>query len=138
MRRDRYATLDAGHDYMNLIHAMPLKPIYTDAELDAAIATIDSLLDQPELSAGEQAYLDVLSLLVESYEHDHVDVPPVTGTALVRHLMDANGLTQQDMAPLFGTQSIVSEVLSGKRPLAKSHVQRLSAYFGLPADAFLG
>jgi hypothetical protein len=35
--------------------------------------------------------------------------------------MDQNGLTQADLAPLFGTKSIVSEVLSGKRALSKTH-----------------
>ncbi len=40
--------------------------------------------------------------------------------------------------PIFGTPSIVSEVLSGKRRLALTHIRRLAARFGVPADVFIG
>ena len=39
--------------------------------------------------------------------------------------------------PLFGTCSIVSEVLAGKRPLALSHIKRLADYFHCSADVFI-
>jgi HTH-type transcriptional regulator / antitoxin HigA len=45
--------------------------------LDAAIAVIDLLIDQEDLSAPEQDYLDVLSDLVESYENETVPITPV-------------------------------------------------------------
>jgi antitoxin component HigA of HigAB toxin-antitoxin module len=65
------------------------------------------------------------------------EIPEASGVAMVRHLMEENGLTQADLAPLFGSPSVVSEVLSGKRRLALSHVERLSEYFGLPDDIFI-
>lgn len=74
---------------------------------------------------------------MEAYERDHVDIPPVSGVEALRHLMEENGLTQADLADLFGGKSVVSEVLSGKRTLSKSHVRKLSERFGLPADVFL-
>jgi HTH-type transcriptional regulator/antitoxin HigA len=48
-----------------------------------------------------------------------------------------HGLTQANLAPLFGSPSIVSEVLSGKRLLALTHMTRLADRFGVPADVFL-
>jgi antitoxin component HigA of HigAB toxin-antitoxin module len=35
--------------------------------------------------------------------------------------MESNGLRQVDLIDVFGAESTVSEVLSGKRELAKSH-----------------
>lgn len=105
--------------------------------LDEAIAMIDRLLDADDLTSGEQDYLDVLSDLVERYEDEHIPIPEVRGVEMLRYLMDENGLKQTDLVSIFGTKSVVPEVLSGKRSLALSHIQGLSARFGLPADVFL-
>jgi HTH-type transcriptional regulator/antitoxin HigA len=41
------------------------------------------------------------------------------------------------MVPILGTASRVSEVLSGKKGLSMTMVQRLRARFGVPADVLL-
>jgi len=56
---------------------------------------------------------------------------------LIRHLMDQHGLTRADMVPILGTESRVSEVLSGKKRLSMPMVQRLRARFRVPADLLL-
>jgi antitoxin component HigA of HigAB toxin-antitoxin module len=43
--------------------------------------------------------------------------------------MDQHGLKQKDMLDIFGTPSIVSEVLRGKRAIHKDHISRLSERF---------
>jgi HTH-type transcriptional regulator/antitoxin HigA len=120
-----------------VVHAFPLKPIRTDVELDEAIEMIDRLLDHGELAPGEGDFLAVLSDLVHRYENAHVEIPTVGGVAVLRYLMEQNGLTQADLTPQLGSKSTVSEVLSGKRELSKAHIRRLSERFGLPADVFL-
>lgn len=127
--------LDA--DYRRLIEAFPLVSIQDDAHLDEAVAVIHRLLDKGLLSSGEEAYLGALTDLVETYEDAHVVIPDISGLRLLRHLMDANDLTQADLAPLFGTPSIVADVLMGKRRMTLAHIQRLSERFKLPANAFI-
>jgi len=124
-------------DYLTLIREFPLASIRDDAHLDAAIAMMNRLTTGRPLSPGEDMYLQALADLIETYENVHVHIPPLSGVELLRYLMDEHGLQQKDLAPLFGTPSIVSEVLSGKRPLAFAHVKRLSERFGLPVDAFI-
>ena len=51
--------------------------------------------------------------------------------------MEQRGLKQTDLVGLFGTASIVSEVLSGKREINARHARELSNYFALPADLFV-
>ena len=51
-------------------------------------------------------------------------------------LMDQHGLLQKDLADVFGTPSIVSEVLSGKRDLNKDHIKRLSRRFHVSPELF--
>jgi HTH-type transcriptional regulator/antitoxin HigA len=55
---------------------------------------------------------------------------------IVRHLMEANGLRQVDMRDVFGTVSIASDVLNGKRGLAKSHIEKLSRKFRVSPELF--
>jgi HTH-type transcriptional regulator/antitoxin HigA len=123
--------------YLALVRAFPLVSIRDDAHLAQALAVVDRLIDRPVRSAAEEAYLGALTDLVETYERAHVAIPPTAGVEALRYLMEENGLAQTDLVPLFGTPSVVSEVLAGKRRLALTHIRRLAAHFGLPADVFI-
>lgn len=124
--------------YLALVRAFPLVSLHNDAHLDEAMTVIDQLLDIPERSTAEEEYLQALTDLVAAYEDAHVMIPSVTGVDALRYLMEENGLTQVDLVPQFGTRSIVSEVLAGKRHLALAHITRLAERFGLPATVFFG
>lgn len=50
--------------------------------------------------------------------------------------MREHGLTQSDL-PGVGTQSVVSEILSGKRQLNLRQVRWLAEFFKLPVDVFV-
>jgi HTH-type transcriptional regulator/antitoxin HigA len=56
---------------------------------------------------------------------------------VLRHLMDANGLRQVDLLDVFGTASVISEVLKGKRELSKTHIAKLSGRFHVSPAVFL-
>ncbi|HEU4784262.1 MAG TPA: helix-turn-helix domain-containing protein [Ktedonobacterales bacterium] len=129
---------ETEEQYLTLVRAFPLVSIHNDAHLDEAIMVIDKLLDIPERSIAEEEYLQALTDLVEVYEDVHVVIPTVSGLDALRFLMEENGLTQADLVPDFGTRSIVSEVLAGKRHLALTHIARLAERFGVPADVFIG
>lgn len=123
--------------YLEMVRTFPLHRIRDDADLDDAVAVIDGLLDRTQLTAGEEEYLAALGQLVEAYENEHVELPAVRGVAVLKHLMEENDLKQRDLIAIFGTKSIVSEVLGGKRRLTVDHIRHLSTHFGLPADVFI-
>ena len=50
--------------------------------------------------------------------------------------MDQHDLKQKDLVDVFGTPSIVSEVLCGKRELTKEHIRRLSYRFHVSPELF--
>jgi HTH-type transcriptional regulator/antitoxin HigA len=49
---------------------------------------------------------------------------------------DANGLRQKDLASIFGSESVISEVLSGKRDITKAHIEKLSKRFNISPAVF--
>jgi HTH-type transcriptional regulator/antitoxin HigA len=50
--------------------------------------------------------------------------------------MDQHDLKQKDLVDVFGTPSVVSEILNGKRELNKGHIERLSERFGVSPELF--
>ena len=123
--------------YLALVRDFPLVSVRDDQQLTEALQEVDRLVDLPARSAAQEAYLGALTDLVETYETAHVVFPPVSGIEALRYLMAENGLTQAELAPLFGAPSVISEVLAGKRRLTLAHIKRLAVYFGLPAEVFL-
>lgn len=128
---------DANEEYLALVRAFPLVSIRDDAHLARSLQVIDRLIEKPTRSAAEEEYLSALTDLVETYENAHVAIPPTVGVEALRHLMAENDLSQADLVPIFGTPSVVSEVLSGKRGLALTHIKKLAAHFGVTADTFI-
>jgi len=47
--------------YLDLVRRFPLRPLRSDSDLDAAIAVIDALIDQPRLTAPEGVALPPLA-----------------------------------------------------------------------------
>jgi HTH-type transcriptional regulator/antitoxin HigA len=74
--------------------------------------------------------------LIEAYEEKHYPIRSATPLEVLQELMTANDLRQKDLAPLFGSESIVSEVLSGKRGLNKRHIEKLSRRFKVSPELF--
>jgi HTH-type transcriptional regulator/antitoxin HigA len=63
-------------------------------------------------------------------------MPKLHGVELVRELLDENHLPQRALVEIFATDSIVSEVLSGKRELQRKHIEGLASYFNVSPAAF--
>ena len=126
-------------EYLSLVCAFPLTSIRDDAHLKEALAAIDVMLDLPDRSEAQETYLSALTDLVETYETAHVVFPPRTGLDALRFLMESNELRQEDLVPIFGTKSIVSEVLTERRErkLTLEHVKKLAAYFHVSPAVFI-
>jgi HTH-type transcriptional regulator / antitoxin HigA len=129
--------MDPG--YLALIRRFPLRPIRSDAELDAASEVVDDLTGRSDLSPAESDYLDVLGDLVEKFEDEHVEMPHVSDAAMLRSLIDEMGIKQVDVARGTGiSKTVLSLILNGKRDLTREHIKLLSKYFGVNPSSFLG
>jgi HTH-type transcriptional regulator / antitoxin HigA len=136
-RKGKAVSIPVSASYLRLVRAFPLRPIRTEDELDRAIEVIDSLLDRDDLDPAEADYLDVLGDLVRSYEDEHDPIEDVSDADMLAHLIDAKGVTQADVAR--GARiavSTISEVLSGKRTLSRTHIGKLARYFGVDPGTF--
>jgi HTH-type transcriptional regulator/antitoxin HigA len=80
--------------------------------------------------------MDVLGVLIETYETEHVPEPTSDPISVLKYFMEEYDLKQKDLAEL-GSQGVVSEILSGKRELNIRQVKALSERFKVPASIFI-
>jgi len=123
-------------EYVRLLEALPPVKIRTAEQAEAIEQQIDTLMVKPRLSAAERAYVDLLSDLLADWEDATVEIPDVHGVSLVRALMDERGLRQKDLVGIFATESVVSEVLAGRRELTRKHIEELARFFKISPAAF--
>ena len=102
------------------------------------VAVLDEVLDAG--GADETSSLATLAErigdLIDAYETKHCSIPDASPVDVLVFLMEQHGLKQADL-PEIGAQSVVSDVLSGKRQLNIRQVSALSKRFGISADAFI-
>jgi HTH-type transcriptional regulator/antitoxin HigA len=108
-----------------------------EEDYDALAEAQDELL----LIVGEDETHPLASLashigdLLEAYDEAHRPMPEGTGVDALRYLMQEHGIGQSEL-PEVGTQSVISEILSGKRQLNVRHIRALSDRFGVPVEVF--
>jgi HTH-type transcriptional regulator / antitoxin HigA len=100
--------------------------ITSERQRQEYLTVLAKLAGKPNPAREEEKYAEVLITLIEAYEEDHYAIPDASPVEVLRTLMDANGLRQKDLGPIFGSESIVSEVLNKKRELNKTHIEKLS------------
>ncbi len=124
--------------YLDLVRQFPLRPIRSEKVLDRATKVIDSLIDCTSLSADQRDYLNVLSDLVEAYEEERYPMPKISDARMLRHLIEARGVSQTEVAKATGiANSTISAVLKGVRQLTREHIGQLAKYFHVEPGVFI-
>ena len=131
------STLRVSPDYGTLLKKVAPKVIRTEKENEAYTEVLYDLDQRSKrLTAAEKELAELLTLLIEDFEEKRYPIPRAKPVDVVRFLMEQHSLLQKDLVDVFGTRSIVSEVLSGKRELNKVHIARLSARFHVSPEIF--
>lgn len=126
--------------YFELVRKFPLKSLQSEEELDRAIVVVNQLVDRgfENLSPGEEAYLDVLSDLVERYEDLRHPIPEASPTDMLQFFMEDRQLSQRAVALGSGIAvSTMSELLAGRRQMNLEHMRKLAAFFHVSVSLFL-
>ena len=136
---DRRIAGDLARHFLAIAKHVPLRPIRNDADHDAAVASLNVLLDA---GAADETHpladlAATLGELVGDYDAVHYPVKDVPPHAVSRYLMDEHVLKQADLSGELGSQGVVSELLNGKRELNLRQMRALAARFAVPAAAFV-
>lgn len=124
------------HDYAALLAETRPEVIHGEEQNRKFIATLEQLTSKQAVSDAEAKLIELLIVLVESYESKHHALPEIQPVDLIRHLMEAQDFEQEDLVDVFGTVEKVSEVLEGKLELTRDQIKALSARFHVSPVVF--
>jgi HTH-type transcriptional regulator / antitoxin HigA len=110
--------------------------IHSEEQLAAYTGSLFTLTREPKPTAAQVKAIELLTLLIERYEEEHYTVPEASPADVLRFLLERHGLKQRDLADELGGESVVSEVLSGKRKLNTTHIEALSRRFHVSPAVF--
>jgi HTH-type transcriptional regulator/antitoxin HigA len=115
---------------------MKPKIIKSDLEYRSALAYLHSLMAAAP-GSPEEEQLELVSILIEKYENEHFPIDLPDPIEAIKFSMEQQGLARKDLVPYIGSQSKVSEVLNGKRPLSLSMIRALEKGLGIPSEVLL-
>ncbi len=114
--------------------------IETEEENEKALAMVERLMDKGEdnLSPEEDRLFKLLVRLVEDFEEkEYLMGNFATPLDTLKSLIFEHKLKQTDLTDVFGSQGVVSEVLSGKRGISVNNAKGLAKRFNLSVDLFI-
>lgn len=131
------STLAISPTYTALLKRFPPRIIRTEEQNEGYIAALYELeKGRSGWTSAEQDLADLFTLLIEDFEEKNYSLPRCSSVDTIEFLMDQHHLKQKDLVDIFGTPSVVSEVLNGKRELNKEHIRRLSERFHVSPELF--
>ena len=115
--------------------------ISSEAELERLTEEVDRLMTkgikQGELSPEEERLLELLAVLIETYEDEHYPIPELSPIEVLKFLMEERELKQSDLLPIFGSSGITSEVVNSKRSISKEQAKKLAKFFKVSVELFI-
>ncbi|MCQ9091139.1 helix-turn-helix domain-containing protein [Vibrio alginolyticus] len=126
-----------------MVEVMPwINGISTLEEYNELIELMDELVEDYE---GNHVLIDLLFPIIEKYESEANEFQEFNkavdeldpGLAMLRVIIDQNGMTLSDFKNEIGAKSSVSMILNGTRSLTLRHIRALSERFNIPAHMFI-
>jgi HTH-type transcriptional regulator/antitoxin HigA len=113
--------------------------VQTEKENERLLAEIEKLMAKGEdrLTPEEDALLELLTRLVETYEGRAYPQEQASPKELVAFLLEQRGLTPSALWPILGSKGRVSEILSGTRGVSKAQAKKLGEFFRVSPAAFI-
>ena len=101
-----------------------VKMVHSEAEYQKALSRLEELFDAP-MGTAESDEADLWALVIEDYESKHHAIDAPDPIHAIRIRMEEMELKQNDLLPIFGSKSRVSEVLNRKRKLTLNMIRQL-------------
>ena len=115
-----------------------LSTFETEQQYNKAVGWLDELID--EASENEvsliESLIDTLGTLVKDYEDRNIPEPDADPIDCLKFLMEDHNLKFSDL-PEMGSQEVVSDLLSGKKPLTVTQIKALSERFNVSPAVFV-
>ncbi len=125
--------------YGTLLTKVLPRRIETEEENDRYLAIVEKMIDKgaEKFSPEEDKLFDLLTMLIEEFEKKAYPMPRVPANERLRYILEERGMKQKDLVPLFGSEGVVSEILSGKRLITLKTAKKLADFLQLSSYEIL-
>ncbi len=102
------------------------------------IEKIFDRLFNKDRSPEEDKLFDLLADLLEGYEKRKFEpVADLTPVEALKHFIDDRGLKQKNLVSIFKAESVVSEIIAGKREISLDYARQLGEFCNVSYKYFL-
>ena len=131
-------TMTVQTAYAELLTRTLPRVIKSEKENEACIDELERLdtLGRP-MTAAEKLYVELMTVLVQRFEQEHYPLEHASPLDALKSLMEERNLRQADLLPVFGSRSVASDVLNGKRSISKAHARGLAEFFHVSPSLFI-
>lgn len=110
--------------------------IKTRAQYDSYCRGLEELLGS-DIDNAVQDEIDLLTLLIETYDEANNSFAELDPIALLRSFMAEHHLKAQQMVDLLGvSKGYISDILNYKKGLSKEVIRKLATHFKVRQEAF--
>lgn len=128
--------IDAAR-YGKLCGKVVPKIIESDEEFNRLAEVMETIDFKANPTPEEKTVSALLAKLIQDYDDQHHALPQASPSETIAFLMNQRELRPSNLLPIFGSRSVVSDVLSGKREPSKAHIRNLAEFFHVSTDLFL-
>lgn len=107
--------------------------VETEEENERLLKIVEKLMSKGEenLSPEEDALLILLCNLIEDFEEEAYPIGNSTPADVLKVLLEDRGMKQKYLLPVFGSEGVISDILSGRRPITIKTAKKLAEFLGL-------
>ena len=115
---------------------MEHKVIKTEYEYNQALQRLELIFDaEPGTAEGDE--LDLLSLLIDSYENIHYPIELPDPIEAIKFRMEQMNFKPKDLADIIGFRSRVTEILGKKRKLSLDMIRKINEKMHISTEVLI-
>lgn len=117
--------------------SLKYRKIKTEKQYKEYSQALKQLLLSGKTDRETEDEIELLTLLIDTYQDETSKLKEVDPVQLVKYLMKENNLTQADLTGILGiSKSYLSEILNYKKGLSKDIIRKLATHFKLSQEVF--
>lgn len=123
--------------YVQLLAQFQPQPIETSEDYGQARLAILDLLKQGQLSPEQKTLIKLLTLLMREYDLHQPQPTPAKPHEILEHLIESHSISAEEIAMKLGGEAILSEIITGDRPITPQQVQIFADIFKVSPNLFI-
>jgi HTH-type transcriptional regulator / antitoxin HigA len=119
------------------METLKYKVIRSKEQYNKYCKKLEELLDSGRKGKSVADEIDLLTLLIETWDEDHSTLHEVDPIRLLHSFMTDHKMKAKDLADLLGmSKGYISDILNYKKGLSKEVIRKLAERFSVSQEAF--